>query len=268
MSREYGCESNSSIRTSKLRVRLLDFVKGEYFAYLDGDDFYCDDLKFQRQIDILDNPLNSDCICCANNTYFYYDDKSVVKIVPDYVENGRIPMKSYWYSLWFHASNCVFRSTIINTLPHELLDKIFHDNMITFWALQHGNMFYQDAVTMCYRQKVKSSIWTKSTEIIRHVRQVIVADVCNQINPKLWFCTYYRNRMSFEYLYNHRGENAEEFSEYICLAKELNCKQALQLICFNEQGVASKVFIRIKHILLCKICYLIAIRMNSTKRKA
>ena len=43
MDREPGVKYNSSQRASRNRLNLLQYVKGEYFAYLDGDDFYIDD---------------------------------------------------------------------------------------------------------------------------------------------------------------------------------------------------------------------------------
>ena len=255
-------EKNATIRASELRVKLLKQVSGEYFAYLDGDDFYCDDLKFQTQIDILDDASNAECVCCADNSYFYYSNDKKQAITSEKLKSGIIPLKDYWYSYWFHASNCVFRSSIISTFPDQILGKVFHDNMITFWALQHGKLYYHDAVTMCYRQVVKDSIWTKNKEIVRHVRQVISADVCNQLAPNLWFCTYYRNRISYEYLYHFRGKENENLSEYIQLAEELNCKDTLQLVCFEKQGAIKKLLIRMKHIFLCKFCYYKALKMN------
>lgn len=267
LSRQDDGERNASIRASKLRVRLLESVRGEYFAYLDGDDFYCDNLKFQRQIDILDDPSNSDCVCCADDSYFYYDKDNIRKIAPEYLVSGKIPLKEYWYSLWFHASNCVFRSSIINTMPHQLLDKVFHDNIITFWALQSGSLYYQNVTTMCYRQAATNSIWTVNKEIVRHIRQIIGYDVCVKLNPKFWFCMYYRNRMSFEYLCVNRNKNFEDISSYVNLAKELNCKDTLSLVLFREQNLLKKVTIRIKHTLLSKICYLKAIKINRYNSK-
>ena len=49
MDREPGVKYNSSQRASRNRRNLLQYVKGEYFAYLDGDDFYIDDHKLQKQ---------------------------------------------------------------------------------------------------------------------------------------------------------------------------------------------------------------------------
>lgn len=59
----------------------------------------------------------------------------------------------------------------------------------------------------------------------------------------------------------------ENLSAYISLAQELNCKNVLQLVLYNEQNFVSKLIIRVKHLVLCKICYLKAIKMNKNLQK-
>ena len=64
MDREPGVKYNSSQRASRNRLNLLQYVKGEYFAYLDGDDFYIDDHKLQKQVEIMDQPENAKYAVC------------------------------------------------------------------------------------------------------------------------------------------------------------------------------------------------------------
>ena len=71
MDREPGVKYNSSQRASRNRLNLLQYVKGEYFAYLDGDDFYIDDHKLQKQVEIMDQPENAKYAVCAHNVYAY-----------------------------------------------------------------------------------------------------------------------------------------------------------------------------------------------------
>ena len=48
-------EGNERIRRmNAIRGRLFYEAKGSYVCYLDGDDFYTDDRKLQKQADILD----------------------------------------------------------------------------------------------------------------------------------------------------------------------------------------------------------------------
>ena len=51
--------------TQNLKQGLLK-VKSKYFAFLDGDDYWCDINKLQKQVDALEQ--NPDCIICGHNT--------------------------------------------------------------------------------------------------------------------------------------------------------------------------------------------------------
>ena len=77
MDRETGVKYNSSQRASRNRLNLLQYVKGEYFAYLDGDDFYIDDHKLQKQVEIMDQPENAKYAVCAHNVYAYDETTKV-----------------------------------------------------------------------------------------------------------------------------------------------------------------------------------------------
>ena len=44
-------------------------IRGEYLAFCEGDDYWCDEMKLQRQIDFLDK--HHDYVACVHNTEFY-----------------------------------------------------------------------------------------------------------------------------------------------------------------------------------------------------
>ena len=75
MDRKEGVKYNSSFRASRNRINLLKKVKGNYFLYLDGDDYFCDDNKFQKQLDFLENDDKKIFSMCAHNVYSV-DEKS------------------------------------------------------------------------------------------------------------------------------------------------------------------------------------------------
>ena len=55
-----------------IRGRLFYEAKGSYVCYLDGDDFYTDDRKLQKQADILDADTAHKYVACGHNGCYYW----------------------------------------------------------------------------------------------------------------------------------------------------------------------------------------------------
>lgn len=69
------CEIQQQSAGIKKPSESFAVCKGRVFAYLDGDDFYIDDHKLQKQVEIMDQPENAKYAVCAHNVYAY-DEKT------------------------------------------------------------------------------------------------------------------------------------------------------------------------------------------------
>ena len=66
-------EANERIkRMNAIRGRLFYEAKGQYVCYLDGDDFYTDVHKLQKQADILDADTEHKYVGCGHNGCYYW----------------------------------------------------------------------------------------------------------------------------------------------------------------------------------------------------
>ena len=133
----------SGFRASRNRLNLLKYVDTEYFIFLDGDDYYKCAGKLQHQVDVLDNPLNKDCIACAHNTDMLYPDGRRIAITSDKIKEGKYQAKEYWRKLYFHTDTLLTRSSIIPSIDLKLLQNNFNDNLITFVFIQKGKYMEQ-----------------------------------------------------------------------------------------------------------------------------
>jgi glycosyltransferase involved in cell wall biosynthesis len=133
-------------------LRAYERLKTKYFTLLDGDDYWTDDTKLQKQIDFLE--ANPDFTICGHQTRFEYENNPE-KI--DYVFNGTKDTFDFNDLLnnvpsFMHTSSTVFRNVIfINGVPKkfyealssEVLSKIYSgDSIRNYIHCEKGKMKY------------------------------------------------------------------------------------------------------------------------------
>lgn len=220
---------------SRMRVELLKHVGGEYFLYLDGDDFFCDTSKFQKQVEILD--ANQNLVLCGSSYYFYNHSSSEKELCTGGLGEGEINLKGYWKSKQIHANTCIFRSSVIKAFPYEIVSDVFHDNLITFCALLQGNGYYMDNPGMCYRREDgECHIFLGSNEKVTWIRHTIMTDVCDMIGPQYHRESWSRFRFFFVELFRHRMEleGDKGLTYWIELAEHLGCQKTLDIVHFSD----------------------------------
>lgn len=139
------------------------FVDGtKYMAICEGDDYWIDQLKLQKQVDALEN--HSDCLISYCRVQRIRKDGSVLK-------NKTIPFKGvfsegvvtledfckeeFYNGRWcFHTSCFFIRSEYIKRSDER--DKLFtvfpYGDMPTqLWCLLHGNGYFINEICSCYR---------------------------------------------------------------------------------------------------------------------
>lgn len=239
----------SATSASRMRIELLKYVNGEYFTYLDGDDFYYDSLKFQKQLEILDS--DQELVLCGSSFYFYDQASAEKELFTGGMSEGYIDLKCYWRLKCMHANTCIIRSSVIDNFPYDRISDIFHDNLITFSVMLQGKGYYWDSPSMCYRQESEGShIYIGSHKIVTWLRHTIMTDVCDIIGPQYRKESWHRYYNFYVELFKHRTELAGDASlEYwIKLAERLGCRKTLDIIYFNDLHMVCKTRMKIKYL--------------------
>lgn len=227
----------SGFRASRNRLNLLKHVDTEYFIYLDGDDYYEYDEKLQRQVEILDDPKNSDCIACGHNMDMLYPDGKRVPITSTQIKEGKFGPKEYWYNVYFHTDTLLTRSSVIPSLDFNLLENEFNDNMITFSFIQQGNLYYIPKSWAVYLQ-TGDGIWTSGNEVVNLVRNMLLYDLCNRINSSMKKETFQRLGYVWGSLFDKRKQiDSSELCEYSKEAKEKQFNNAYKWIHYKELNI-------------------------------
>ena len=192
-------------RASQNRLNLLHHVEAPYFIFLDGDDYFTDNNKFQKQIDILEDKSNADCVACSHAISALFDN-GTEKIYPwQKLKEGKYSLSDYWADTYFHTDTSVIRSETIKNIPFDLVKNHYNDNMITFLAFQNGKFYYIPEVMACYKQ-TGDGIWTGGNIVSNCIRNMMLYDLSNIIAPDLEKQTGIRFYNAWKNLYKHKKE--------------------------------------------------------------
>lgn len=193
-------------RASRNRLNLLNHVKGDYFIYLDGDDYFSNMNKLQNQVDILERGENLHCVACGHDiTVLYPDGKEEIwnnKLKE--VKKGYVAPKIYWNEGYYvHTDTLLVRSSVIQKIDTHILENAFNDILITYAIIQAGGIYYLPESMAVYFQ-TGDGIWTGREKILGLIRSIELYDICNIINPQFKRGTILRTLESWKELIENR----------------------------------------------------------------
>jgi glycosyltransferase involved in cell wall biosynthesis len=99
-------------------IRTLEACEGKYIAHLDGDDYWIDANKLQKQVDRLENDPNL-TICYTSRRVFREDWNGFYAII-DGEDNKRYFAEDFAENTFFHLSTIVFRKPMTDTIVKHL----------------------------------------------------------------------------------------------------------------------------------------------------
>lgn len=246
MDREPGKKYIAIHRASANRINLITKAKGEYFAILDGDDYYCDENKLAKQVEILEDDKNIDCIGCAHGMDIISEDSKIKSHKQTRKQNseGKISPFFYWGS-GFHFSTCcfVFRN-IFKPFPKDFPVLYFNDSTLTLYMLNYGNIYYLPQIMLTYRKNLGST-WATKAKDWRRINNLIIYETAKKTNIALEQATMLRYFRSIKYVYKHRRafikpcydelrqQAADEKAEYalrLLMYPFMNCRDKWRVI--------------------------------------
>jgi glycosyltransferase involved in cell wall biosynthesis len=134
-------------------IDIINNCKGKYIALLDGDDYWTDPLKLQKQVDFLD----------ANIVYSYCGHKSNIlsnKILkPITIDVKEITFEKLINQNFVNTATLVFRKAVLGDLPNFFNKVPAGDWLLQLIALKRGKGYVLKDFMSVYRIH-QEGVWT------------------------------------------------------------------------------------------------------------
>lgn len=156
---------DKNVGASQNNGDLLSNLEGKYIAALEGDDYWTDPLKLQKQVDFLEE--NKDYgIVWAKFNKVNVNGEIIEKAIPVFDESlADVTLDNFFENYRTWTLTCVFRATVYKKYDFSTF-KYLKDNTLYFAILKKAKGRVLDFNSACYRIH-NSGVWSSSTNLNR-----------------------------------------------------------------------------------------------------
>jgi glycosyltransferase involved in cell wall biosynthesis len=123
--------------------------KGRYFALLEGDDYWTDQNKLQKQVAFLEK--NPDFAICFHNMQIIYEDEPYKNCLSNFNQQEITSIEELAsYGNYIHSASCIFRK-YLSELPYWFYQCPAPDYVLLLLSAQYGKIKFIDEVMGVYR---------------------------------------------------------------------------------------------------------------------
>lgn len=138
-------------------IENIKAARGKYVALLEGDDFWLDDYKLQKQVNFLEN--NPDCIACHHWHKYAVRSETEEFVVVDaptkgqgYYPERRASVEKIFANVMRVKSRTVMFRNVLNKFPSWFYKVAYGDVALSMILGAYGNFGFIDEPMAVYRQ--------------------------------------------------------------------------------------------------------------------
>lgn len=144
--------------------RIVDKAcSGKYIAYCEGDDYWIDPFKLQKQVDYLET--HPDCIMCFHNAIVIFSDTDAPSYIFNKLSSSRnVELKELLEAWIVPTASMMFRREIRDNFP-EWSKQIYSSDLTTsLVCFSKGKVYSMKDVMSCYRKTYHTTSSTSQFE--------------------------------------------------------------------------------------------------------
>ncbi|NRS89391.1 glycosyltransferase involved in cell wall biosynthesis [Flavobacterium sp. 7E] len=202
---------NKNIGASRNNLTLLTNLEGKYIAALEGDDYWTDPLKLQKQVDFLE--ANPEYVLCFHQVDILKTDGTIVDdfitVVPENYETIETLARLGNY---IHTPSVIFKN-VIEKYPFEFELSPIGDYFLYMLLAEHGKLKHLEEKMAVYRQGV--GVWSKEGDYFKNFNTAYLHALLTN---------YFVNNSSIVYIFTQR---IKEFLN--CFESSITADELVQL---------------------------------------
>ena len=226
-------ENKQSKGISVFHEFILPYIKTPYIASCEGDDYWIDEYKLQKQIDFLER--HSDFVAVGHNVKFVDDDgcdyldvvpKEWTKM-PDYEYTIRHANKHYVFA---QTASRVYRNFWLNNYDYlvNLYLKATHvhgDMKISILCVCLGRVWVMKEVMSCYRKSLSNNSYSASSKGQNQCKRKVLSlqekkNIGKSLGVIFSFKKEYKKNLFNSFCYAKKRKNKEDIDIYKFVLKE------------------------------------------------
>lgn len=231
----YQSENQYSKHIAIAKQFIFPRMKGKYIAVCEGDDYWCDEEKLQRQVDWLEN--NPDYSMCVHNTRVIEYTENKERLMNNCTYDKDIPFEDIIQGggSCFHTSSFMYRAEYME-IPDGFKIRGVGDYPRAVYLSLCGKVRYLHEVMSVYRSNIEGSYTRRMNVAPLSVRKERNA----QIIQMLHYADEYSHGMYKDYIDNTIKQKTITFlleegnirnikEHYYSFYKEMSIKEKIKL---------------------------------------